>query len=237
MFYLKIDYSWGDEEPEQKFTSFDEAWESAKKMAMREVETVSTEHNGEVGISVQKNQTLEEGTISIHYLYDDTYCYYRIGHALEQKDLFSASTVYTDATELLKHLRFWCSGCGDLHYHGTRDITEDELPASLKHAYRELWSEGAGCLEYIAEYDGEYYLAIENEYPTDTDEDAVPGLFIGALLKASVLLVSNKGCRIVVGQETGPDNCNEVYFLIPADTEKSVFDKLEKEVISALYNE
>lgn len=31
MFYLKIDYSWGDEEPEQKFTSFDEAWESAKK--------------------------------------------------------------------------------------------------------------------------------------------------------------------------------------------------------------
>ena len=81
MFYLKIDYSWGDEEPEQKFTSFDEAWESAKKMAMREVETVSTEHNGEVGISVQKNQTLEEGTISLHYLYDDTYCYYRIGHA------------------------------------------------------------------------------------------------------------------------------------------------------------
>ena len=206
-------------------------------MAMEEAETISTEHDCEVGISVLKNQTLEEGTVSLHYLYDDSYCYYHVGHTSECKDPISASEVYTDAVELLKHLRFWCSGCGDLHYHGTQDITEDELPSSLKHAYRELWSEGAGCLEYIAEYDGEYYLAIENEYPADTDEDAKPGFFIGALLKSSVLLASNKDCRMVVGLETGPDNCNEVYFLIPADTEKSVFENLEKEVVSALYNE
>lgn len=196
MFYLKIDYSWGDEEPEQKFTSFDEAWESAKKMAMREVETVSTEHNGEVGISVQKNQTLEEGTISLHYLYDDTYCYYRIGHASEQKDPISASTVYTDAKELLKHLRFWCSGCGDLHYHGTRDITEDELPASLKHAYRELWSEGAGCLEYIAEYDGEYYLAIENEYPADTENMEVYNLSLTDAFQEATRSLAKKGTEL-----------------------------------------
>ena len=73
-YLLKIAYSWGDEEPDQEFTSFEDAWKEAKAMAINEAETTSEEHECEIGLVFNK----EEGLIKLHYTYDDEWCHYNV---------------------------------------------------------------------------------------------------------------------------------------------------------------
>lgn len=228
-FSLRISYSWGEDEPEQTFGSFESAWKKACQMALKETETVCADHEQEVGMRIEKSE--ECGLIVLHYTYDNTYCYYHIGQEIKNSE---NCMFFNESSELLDHLKFWCSGCGDLHYHGERDITEEELPEPLRYAYHHLWSEGAGCLEYITEYDGEYYLAIEYEY--DKDEYLQ---FRGAVQKMNQLLADPAfdGCRMVIGEGTEPDDRSGIYALIPAKTSEEDFNKLEMQVVKALYNE
>lgn len=50
------------------------AWKKAKEMAMNEAELVSEEYECEIALSLIK----EENKISLHYTYDDEYCYYEV---------------------------------------------------------------------------------------------------------------------------------------------------------------
>ena len=140
--------------------------------------------------------------------------------------------IYTSFEELYSKLKFWCSGCGDLHYHGEYDITENDLPYSLEYAYKELWSDGSGCLEYLVDYNGNYYLAIEGEYDSD-DEDFL-GVYTKAVIGVSELLTQNSNCKVIIN--ANPDSVwdKEIYFLVPAEMEKEEFDKLERQVVAAL---
>ena len=140
--------------------------------------------------------------------------------------------IYTSWGELFSKLKFWCSGCGELHYHGECHITEDDLPAPLKYAYNNLWSEGPGCLEYIVDYNGSYYLAIEGEYNIDNEN------FLEAYTKAIIgvvkLLTKNNNCKVVINDNHDSLLNKEIYFLIPAEMEKKEFNKLEKQVMAVL---
>ena len=140
--------------------------------------------------------------------------------------------IYTSYEKLYSKLKFWCSGCGDLHYHGEYSITEDDLPYSLEYAYKELWSEGSGCLEYLVDYNGNYYLAIEGEYNSD-DEDFLD-VYTKAVVGIVELLDQNSNCKVIINAD--PDSVwnKEIYFLIPAEMEKEEFDKLERQVVVAL---
>lgn len=76
---VKISYSWGDEEPYQEFNSFEEAWDTAKKDACNEAEIASIEANDEtceIGLTFEKEE--DRGRISLHYTYDNSYCYYDV---------------------------------------------------------------------------------------------------------------------------------------------------------------
>lgn len=73
-YLLKISYSWGDEESDQEFSTFEDAWKEAKSMAIDEVETTSEEHECEIGLVFDK----ENGTIKLHYTYDDEWCHYNV---------------------------------------------------------------------------------------------------------------------------------------------------------------
>lgn len=76
---LKISYSWGDEEPYQEFNNFEEAWDTAKKDACNEAEIASIEANDEtceIGLTFEKEE--DRGRISLHYTYDNSYCYYDV---------------------------------------------------------------------------------------------------------------------------------------------------------------
>lgn len=140
--------------------------------------------------------------------------------------------IYTSWEELYNKLNFWCSRCGDLHYHGEYDITEDDLPSPLRYAYNKLWSEGPVCLKYIVDYNGSYYLAIEGEY--DADDENFLGVYTKAVIGVTELLTQNNNCKVIIN--ANPDSVwdKEIYFLVPAEMEKKEFDKLEKQVMTAL---
>lgn len=74
IYLIKISYSWGDEESDIKCQSKSDAWSEAKSLAIDEAEIYALEHGCEVGLSFDK----ENGTITLHYTDDDTYCYYNI---------------------------------------------------------------------------------------------------------------------------------------------------------------
>lgn len=73
-YLLKIAYSWGDEESDQQYSTFEEAWEEAKRMALEEAEMAGTEHNCEIGLYFDK----ANGLIQLHYTYDNEYCRYNV---------------------------------------------------------------------------------------------------------------------------------------------------------------
>lgn len=140
--------------------------------------------------------------------------------------------VYASEKELNSKLKFWCNGRGYLHYHGEYPITEDDLPYSLEYAYKELWSEGSGCYEYLVDYNGNYYLAISGEYDI-YDKDFLE-VYTKAVIMVIELLTQNDDCKVVIN--ANPDSLwqKEIYFLIPAEMEKKEFDKLEKQVVEIL---
>lgn len=81
---LKISYSWGDEEETEKsFDDFEDAWTIAQKMALKEMETASSEYgddngNCEIGLTFDKTRR----RIDLHYTHDDSHCYYDIVESL-----------------------------------------------------------------------------------------------------------------------------------------------------------
>lgn len=62
-------------------------------------------------------------------------------------------------------VKYWSNSCGDLHQNGRCDITEEELPKELLRVYRELWTDDTSSLCYLTEFEGNYYVSLENEFP------------------------------------------------------------------------
>lgn len=81
---LKISYSWGDEElTEKTFDNFEDAWTIAQNMALKEMETASSEYgdddkNCEIGLTIDKKRK----HIDLHYTHDNSHCYYDIIESL-----------------------------------------------------------------------------------------------------------------------------------------------------------
>ena len=73
---VKMIYSWGEEEPVVECGTRKEAWEKAEKLAFREAEIASMEHDCKICLFIH-NQPNEQ-SILLHYTYDDTYCRYVI---------------------------------------------------------------------------------------------------------------------------------------------------------------
>ena len=62
-YVLHIEYSWGDQEPDQKFLTKEDAWKKAMSMAMTEADTASDEkEDGEVDTHSDEK---EDGTAEI----------------------------------------------------------------------------------------------------------------------------------------------------------------------------
>lgn len=65
----------------------------------------------------------------------------------------------------LENFVYWCNCTGDLHHNAEYWIDDvDDLPKELQSAYNELWSDCYWANCYIAEFNGEYGIALESEY-------------------------------------------------------------------------
>ena len=81
MWILKQSYSWGDEEPDQKFNTWYEAYKAMMEDAAIELVTAGIEHDWQVSMYVPADIGIEKNkrsSVEIHYEYDDTYLYYVI---------------------------------------------------------------------------------------------------------------------------------------------------------------
>lgn len=74
--WIRIWYSWGDEEAPIEVPENTDAWEYMKKLAVNEAAIAFYEHEdeGEIGLMFYE----DKGKIILHYPYDDEYCYYLI---------------------------------------------------------------------------------------------------------------------------------------------------------------
>lgn len=140
---------------------------------------------------------------------------------------------YMEVTGEMNKLMYWSNCCGDLHFHGERDITKEELPPELARAYEELWSENGGVLEYLSEYEGKYYLAMIAEYDEWYAEHV--GLSMDELYEkvkeAAIPLCDTElfgDSRLILGRESGFDGRHEMIVLYPAMGDKETFHEMER---------
>lgn len=140
---------------------------------------------------------------------------------------------FDNELELNKHLKYWSNACGELHHHGEYDLDNiTELPEELQRAYNELWKEGNGCLEYLVEYDGKYYIALVSEFDdTFADDSNVSMEKLYEIAKRNALELFQqdlfKDTVLIIGKETGYNECHEVIFLVPAMESENVYDEIE----------
>lgn len=148
---------------------------------------------------------------------------------------------FNSALELNKHLKYWSNACGELHHHGEYDLKDaSELPDELQRAYSELWKEGNGCYEYLAEYDGKYYVALVSEFDkTYADDENLSMDKMYEIGKRNALELYGKdlfkSTVLVIGKET-VDNCHEIIFLVPAMESENVYDDIENEIYMNIWN-
>ena len=77
---IKISYSWGEEEPDIRgFKSLLDAYKEALSLAAAEVYAFGTDHDEtNNGCEISAGYEEEEASVDLHYMYDDTHCYYKV---------------------------------------------------------------------------------------------------------------------------------------------------------------
>lgn len=140
---------------------------------------------------------------------------------------------FDNELELNKHLKYWSNACGELHHHGEYDLENvSELPEELQRAYNELWKEGNGCFEYLAEYDNKYYIALISEFDeTFANDSGVSTEKLYEIAKRNALELFHqdlfKDTILIIGKETGFNEFHEIIFLVPAMESENVYDEIE----------
>lgn len=128
-------------------------------------------------------------------------------------------------------IKYWSNAVGELHHHGQYDITIDELPSELHHAYNDLFTDQYSSLCYLVETDAGYGIALVNEY----DEEVTAKLAgvsmdeLFALVEKDAHVIAAhpdfRQAQIYVGQSMGFCECHELVVVFPADISEEEFAK------------
>lgn len=142
--------------------------------------------------------------------------------------------------ELITRFGYWSNACGDLHHNGFVDLDESELPDELRRAYTELYAEGNGTYEYLCEFDNKYYVALISEFhKNDAEERRVSMDEFYEFAKKNALALYEQdlfaNTVLILGKNTGFDECHEVMFLVPAMEQKSVYDNIEYTIYQNIF--
>lgn len=118
-------------------------------------------------------------------------------------------------------IKYWSNSGGELHQHGKRDITEEELPEILQQAYREVYNQYDAFPSYLVETKRGYGISIEWEEDQDYADSL--GFTMETLARKTQEILtahqqdySLRGCDIYLFENTKEDG-NVVVFVFPAD--------------------
>ena len=73
-YLLKIAYSWGDEESDTSYRTFEDAWREACRLAAADAEISSVENDSAITLKYDR----KNGRIVVNYVYDGESCHYDI---------------------------------------------------------------------------------------------------------------------------------------------------------------
>lgn len=140
-------------------------------------------------------------------------------------------------------LKYWCNATGDLHRQGDFNITEEDLPAPLRRAFRELWKENAGganCYLAETEQDG-LGIALIGEYDHESADELQLSMpeYLDIVIQDAEILASREtlwSAHIYVLENAGefPEAHLMIIFL-PAAIPERDFDAACETVQSDLY--
>lgn len=136
-------------------------------------------------------------------------------------------------------ITYWSNAIGELHHNGEYMLKdESELPKELQRAYKELWGEGTGSYEYLVEFKGKYYIAVENEYTEEDCEDRDKGFDILARNAIALKLTQEFKDTILILQkdhEFENEYRHNAIFLYPAYGSKEKLTKIENTLFNFIY--
>lgn len=142
---------------------------------------------------------------------------------------------YTSREDLGKDLKYWCNGLGELHFHGQYDITKEELPKPLRHAYENLLTDACGSICYLVDYKDEYFIALVNEFEyfitlaNESEENGQGNEAVFHAMREKARLFRQlhefRDAIILLGENTGI-SCHEFITLLPAGTDKETFSQV-----------
>ena len=103
-----------------------------------------------------------------------------------------------------------------------------------------MWKEGYGCYEYLAEYNGKYYVALVSEFDNEFAKDehiTMDTLYELAKHNALKLFSQElfKNTILVMGKNTGFKQCHEIMFLVPALEAENVYDEIEAAIYKNIW--
>ena len=157
---------------------------------------------------------------------------YLITHGTQGITVFPDSEV--NASYYDNAIKYWSNSMGELHHHGTYDISEDDLPLPLKQVYQEFeLFERYKSRSYLVETENGYGIALVNEYDECFANDCnltMDQLFFSAVVDAATIrsYPDFDGTAIFLGKYLGFDSCHELTVVFPADISKESFEKAAK---------
>lgn len=138
-------------------------------------------------------------------------------------------------------INYWSNALGELHHHGEYEVTEDELPALLARAYKDLFFDGdIGSLRYLVETPRGYGLALVNEYDECYADDC--GLSMSALFDSAIQDAQRiaahpvfEKAEIYLAELMGFDNSHILAVILPADISLEEFRTAATELDNLVY--
>lgn len=145
-----------------------------------------------------------------------------------------------DIKSFYDNFKYWSNGIGELSMYGI-DITENDLPEELHHAYHDLfYIDDYSSLHYLVETEKGYGIALVNEYDLITAASYnldMADVFEGAK-KDSFNIASCeefKNTEIFLGENLGFDNSHMLAVVLPADISIEDFRKISAKLDSLVY--
>lgn len=126
--------------------------------------------------------------------------------------------------ETFENIKYFSNCLGELHFHGKWDLMYDDLPAELRRAYDEIWSDDYNSLCYLADLCGCYGIYLIREIENDFGDISLEA----AEAKKDKIFTMFPNTSVVLGKETGFDECDELIVFIPWNSSKKEVKKIDK---------
>lgn len=186
------------------------------------------------------NDAMDKGTLQNRYINsaagDDTPIWTdeHIAELVNDCYVFPKSDNYIEydtvnSSDYRNDLVFWCH-------------TADNLPYPLYDAYMNLQTDGYGSQCYLVEYNGEYGVALLNEFDDDTrclhNFATMDDMYVAVKKKSEEMSKNDLlavNAKVIVTKRLGFEGCHEILVIVPWSTPVEIFDKVAEYIDSTVY--